>query len=761
MISHHNTPRRADASRPMLLVVTAALLLGLLSYGTQSDSAAQECPEGSVLSDNGVTCELDVSEADSVCPEGKELDAAGLMCVDIDEGNPESVCPEGQQLDAAGLLCVDSAIANADPTDPCSPGQELDEAGLRCIDSPDEDGDDDDAQACDPGYSLGADRETCIADGPKCENDEVLDTDGTCVKTFRCSPGLILASNLLSCLSDGCPDGELLAVDGRRCLAPDSNCPDGSPRPIGGACLVVETIEGEDGTEVVVRCDAADSFCQARIKLCAEDRAAGAADLEAQCEDPRGSCDDQDDECALANDRLVECATREKGEDDDRPVAIGRADDPCDDLCPSLHRLDPSGECVEFLDPKHPCVSFGRVPAGVTTNDELNGYSYLAGTGQCVTRGEFLRRLGNFEAAAGAEADALTLLRETTSSYLTVEGQLAELEQRLVDTERDVRAFSADAAEADAARADNIKSLAATQKRLERERQLLRSEVVGVFVLGGTEVAIETAVLHATNVTEIGVARAYGRALLDDQVNNIERIERLEAEAVDLALALDQALAEVQASLAAAVSSSESLDTLLNEAERLRADQLARRDEEAELVAELRANKAQFAQELGVFEQASREIADIIADTEFRVTTFAEFDGLLANPILPETVITSGFGPRLHPILGYVRNHNGVDITAGFGEEILASGAGVVQIARDFGGYGKTVVIDHGGDILTLYAHQSATVVDVGEEVELGQIIGYVGSTGLSTGPHLHFEVWENGETAVDPRPYLSDASSG
>ena len=117
--------------------------------------------------------------------------------------------------------------------------------------------------------------------------------------------------------------------------------------------------------------------------------------------------------------------------------------------------------------------------------------------------------------------------------------------------------------------------------------------------------------------------------------------------------------------------------------------------------------------------------------------------------------MSSGFGPRLHPILGYVRNHDGFDFTIGFGEPIYASAPGVVQIASTFGGYGKTVVLDHGAGLLTLYAHMSTIAVESGDLVERGDVLGLVGSTGLSTGPHLHFEVWVEGNTAVDPAPYL------
>lgn len=334
MTTHLDTPRRARHQRFVLLVVIASLLVALLTFATESDSVAQECPDGSVLSDNGVTCELDVSETSSICPEGQELDAAGLMCVAVDDGNPNSICPEGQELDAAGLMCAD--IDDRPDGAVCPAGQELDAAGLVCVESELEDSQEAPSSSCESGYSLGSDGETCIADGPSCDRDEVLNDDGECVKTFRCAEGLILASDLLSCISDRCPDGELLSVDGKRCVAPDSDCPDGSPRPIGGACLVVETVEGDDGeTEVVVRCAEADSFCQARIKQCADDRASGGADQGVECADPRGSCDDGDAACEESNDRLVECATRDFGDEGDGdPVALGRSDDPCGDLCP-------------------------------------------------------------------------------------------------------------------------------------------------------------------------------------------------------------------------------------------------------------------------------------------------------------------------------------------------------------------------------------------------------------------------------------------
>jgi len=126
--------------------------------------------------------------------------------------------------------------------------------------------------------------------------------------------------------------------------------------------------------------------------------------------------------------------------------------------------------------------------------------------------------------------------------------------------------------------------------------------------------------------------------------------------------------------------------------------------------------------------------------------------GKLVRPVPGK--ITSPFGPRLHPILGYTRMHTGADMTAPLGQDIRAGAAGRVILASTYGGYGLTVIIDHGGGMTTLYAHQSKVFVVAGEQVTAGETVGEAGSSGLATGPHLHFEVRING-TPVDPADYL------
>jgi murein DD-endopeptidase MepM/ murein hydrolase activator NlpD len=112
--------------------------------------------------------------------------------------------------------------------------------------------------------------------------------------------------------------------------------------------------------------------------------------------------------------------------------------------------------------------------------------------------------------------------------------------------------------------------------------------------------------------------------------------------------------------------------------------------------------------------------------------------------------ITSGFGPRVHPLLRFTRLHRGIDFGAGWGAPIVAAADGQVARAGWAGGYGRQVRIAHGGGLVTSYSHMSRIVADEGAAVRAGQLIGYVGSSGLSTGPHLHYETIRNG-VAVDP----------
>jgi murein DD-endopeptidase MepM/ murein hydrolase activator NlpD len=153
-------------------------------------------------------------------------------------------------------------------------------------------------------------------------------------------------------------------------------------------------------------------------------------------------------------------------------------------------------------------------------------------------------------------------------------------------------------------------------------------------------------------------------------------------------------------------------------------------------------------QALDEWEEESRQIAAMLRAMEQTPRGQARlarpFRGGFIRPV--DGPIVSGFGMRFHPILKVNRMHHGVDIAAPYGTPIKAAADGEVIFAGYRRGYGNTVIIDHGGGVATLYAHCSALAVGEGATVKRGQVIGYVGATGLATGPHLHFEVRRNGE---------------
>jgi murein DD-endopeptidase MepM/ murein hydrolase activator NlpD len=127
----------------------------------------------------------------------------------------------------------------------------------------------------------------------------------------------------------------------------------------------------------------------------------------------------------------------------------------------------------------------------------------------------------------------------------------------------------------------------------------------------------------------------------------------------------------------------------------------------------------------------------------FEAAGVGRTSGTLQRPV--PGLVSSNFGLRRHPILGYTRLHKGMDFQAGYGTPILAATDGRVAAAGWAGGYGKQVRVHHAGGLMTSYSHMSRIAAQPGSFVRQGQVIGYVGSTGLSTGPHLHYELYRNG----------------
>jgi len=167
-------------------------------------------------------------------------------------------------------------------------------------------------------------------------------------------------------------------------------------------------------------------------------------------------------------------------------------------------------------------------------------------------------------------------------------------------------------------------------------------------------------------------------------------------------------------------------------------------------------DRAAWERALAELEQNSREIEGMLQ----RLQQTPEGQARLAKPWIGglqwplKGRISSVYGYRKHPIYRVRKLHTGIDIAAPTGTSIRAAAGGVVVHAARWGGYGNCVIIDHGGGMATLYGHCSRLAVNKNQAVDQGQVIAYVGSTGLSTGPHLHFEVRKGGRP-VNPKPLL------
>ena len=219
--------------------------------------------------------------------------------------------------------------------------------------------------------------------------------------------------------------------------------------------------------------------------------------------------------------------------------------------------------------------------------------------------------------------------------------------------------------------------------------------------------------------------------------------------------------------LTKAAVAQEEADAIREELEQVRVELDAQKAVREEIKKELDVRRAHWDSVLATAVEEQKEITDFIAAEEERIAREleearrrAELEARLgqiteAGWVLPSPgAITSWFGPRLHPILGYTRMHNGVDFNCWTGDPIRAATDGIVIMAQYYGGYGYTIIVQHANSLSTLYAHLSAFNSQVNDYVVAGQQIGQCGTTGLSTGPHLHFEVRQSG-APVNPLPYL------
>ena len=343
--------------------------------------------------------------------------------------------------------------------------------------------------------------------------------------------------------------------------------------------------------------------------------------------------------------------------------------------------------------------------------------------------------------AATALARAKVEIPRAQARLATAQGRLSAA-RSLAEASQEKLAFAQ--AELRRAEADLGEAAEALDASRERSGEISRT----IYMIGPAGFA--DMIFKAESVADLAARATYTHALLSDAAGHVRSATAARATLASKALIVEQrkaAIAERDRALQASLRRIESYAAEARAAKAAIDAQVAARAHALGVAARERAaDEARYA----ALQRESAKLAALIRAAQSRGSGRVGRGGMLWPTPGP---VTSGYGYRTHPIYGYRRMHAGIDIGAPTGQAIVAVLGGTVVTAGPMGTYGNLVVVDHGDGLSTAYAHQSRVAVSTGARVSRGQVVGYVGSTGASTGPHLHFETRVNGEP-VDPMRY-------
>lgn len=194
------------------------------------------------------------------------------------------------------------------------------------------------------------------------------------------------------------------------------------------------------------------------------------------------------------------------------------------------------------------------------------------------------------------------------------------------------------------------------------------------------------------------------------------------------------------------------LTTAKLEVEKKKSNLVLASREKQKIIDKLKKDEKAMEHQYDSMEKQAKELEEVIRK---QLIAGKYSGGRMLWPVPAYHKVTSPYGMRFHPVYKKMKFHSGVDLRAYYGTDIVAANDGIVQFAGWLGTYGKAVIIDHGGKIATLYAHNSKILVKAGQKVLKGDVISKSGSTGASTAAHLHFEVRKNG-SRLDPLPWIT-----
>lgn len=365
---------------------------------------------------------------------------------------------------------------------------------------------------------------------------------------------------------------------------------------------------------------------------------------------------------------------------------------------------------------------------------------------------ELSRLRDQVEDATAEEAALLDQIDEVKARRAVLDQKLAGIDGQIRNVTGQLRKAEAKVDELDAEVAVAERLLKGTSGELDQARVDLTERAINAYV-GQTDNQAAAVVLETETLRDLAARVSYMRAVVGRQQEEVDAYAALKGDLEVQKAGLEVKRAAVQQQRDVVARHRSDLVAVRKEEEAARQEVLKEEAEEARLLEQVRSRLSEYEGRIAQLKKESDAIATLLRGVQAGQGIAPSGRGILAMPI-PGARITSRFGPRVHPIHGTVRVHTGIDLGSPAGTPIRAAADGVVAFSGARGGYGNTVILDHGKSLATLYAHQSQILVSAGKKVKKGDVIGKVGSTGFSTGPHLHFEVRVAG-SPVDPLAYL------
>lgn len=323
--------------------------------------------------------------------------------------------------------------------------------------------------------------------------------------------------------------------------------------------------------------------------------------------------------------------------------------------------------------------------------------------------------------------------------------KIQELDDTIKQTEEDINGLEAELSDLQTRIDEIVKTLNTIEESYVENEDLLEQRLVANYEVG--DITYLDMLMNSANIVDFLSSYYSIQEIVKYDIELLEQIEKEKKQVEDSKKELD----EKKAALKLKKAKKEQLSVITQNNKNIK----------EQAIANLTQEEQELQQKINEYKEEAARIEALIkvASNEYEYT--GDYTGgVMAWPVAKSgTYITSGYGIREHPIQGIIKSHSGIDIgNAGFGAPVIAAADGIVTMAGRYGGYGNCVMINHGNGISTLYGHGQAVLTEVGKEVKKGDLIMEVGSTGISTGPHLHFEVRING-SCTDPMPFLQGST--